>query len=245
MLQSQGWVKFYRQFYSGSISCKPRHYREVFIWLIAHANHKPARSSGRLIQRGQLVRSYKDICDALCWYVGARKERYKEHHIGSAMNWFRKEGMIKTTKTSRGLIITVCRYDYYQREDFPKVVTKALTKAPVKRQEASTINKNERIKEKDIPIIESDSEKIPFAEFWDAYDLKVGLKSKITRKWDKLSDLDRQQIMDFIPKYKEARPDKQFRRNPDAFMNNRIWEDEIVVYEKRIETKEDLSVFEF
>ena len=240
---SEGYVKFHRQFYTGPISRKPPHFREVFIWLIVNANHKPGRSSGRIIQRGQLVRSYKDISDALCWYVGARKERYKSSQIEIAMKWLRKEGMIETTKTTRGLVITVCEYDLYQGEIFSKAPAKAGTKAPGNRQEGPTINKNERIKEKDIPIIESNSEKISFAEFWAAYDIKVGLKSKITGKWDKLSDRDQQQIMDFIPKYKEARPDKQFRKSPEAFLNNRTWEDELINY--GTETKMDLSVLKF
>ncbi len=236
---NEGWVKFYRQFYTSEISHKPPHFREVFIWLIVNANHKPGRSSGRLIQRGQLVRSYNDIREALYWEVGSRKELYEDHQIKSAIRWLKKVRMITTTKTTRGSVITICEYDLYQSEDCSKTTSKTTGK----QQENTTINKKERIKEEDIPIIESDSKKIAFNEFWTAYDKKVGLKSKIEGKWDKLSDRDQQQIMDFIPKYEEARPDKQFRRNPEAFLNNRTWEDELIY--NATETNADLSVIKF
>lgn len=240
---NEGWVKFYRQFYTGEISKKPPHYREVFIWLIVNANHKAARSSGRLIQRGQLVRSYNDIRDALSWYVGARKDRYKSRQIENALKWLRKEGMIRTTKTTRGLVITICDYDSYQSEDFSKSVTKGVTKVIGKGEERLTINKNERNKEKDISIIESDSKKIAFNEFWDAYDKKVGCKTKIAKKWNELSLKVQNLIMDYLPRYKDANPEKKFRKNPESFLNNTTWEDEII--NNGTEPKKDLSVIKF
>ena len=40
---------------------------------------------------------------------------------------------------------------------------------------------------------------IPFNQFWDLYNKKVGNKNKCEKKWDKLSDEIRQKIIDTLP----------------------------------------------
>ena len=69
---------------------------------------------------------------------------------------------------------------------------------------------------------------IDFDYFWNDYDKKVGDKQKLKSKWNKLSDKDRNEIMNYLPLYIEAVPDKQFRKNPETFLNNKSWLDEIV-----------------
>jgi uncharacterized protein YdaU (DUF1376 family) len=69
---------------------------------------------------------------------------------------------------------------------------------------------------------------IDFDFFWNDYDKKVGDKQKLKNKWNKLSDKDRNDIMNYLPLYIEAVPDKQFRKNPETFLNNKSWLDEIV-----------------
>jgi uncharacterized protein YdaU (DUF1376 family) len=69
---------------------------------------------------------------------------------------------------------------------------------------------------------------IDFDFFWNDYDKKVGDKSRLKSKWNKLSDKDRNDIMNYLPLYIEAVPDKQFRKNPETFLNNKSWLDEIV-----------------
>lgn len=67
-----------------------------------------------------------------------------------------------------------------------------------------------------------------FEDFWNLYDKKVGDKSKLVKKWENLSDNDREQIMQHIPKYKLAQPDKQYRKNAETYFNNKGWKDEII-----------------
>ncbi len=77
--------------------------------------------------------------------------------------------------------------------------------------------------------IESDNEiDIVFDVFWNLYDKKVGEKTKIEKKWNKLTDTERKLAIEYIPKYKLAQPDKQYRKNPETFLNNKSWNDEIV-----------------
>ena len=92
--------------------------------------------------------------------------------------------------------------------------------------ETETININKTIN-KDVNI--------DFDFFWDFYDKKVGEKGKIKKKWDKLSDEERQKAFNFIESYKIAQPDKYYRKNPETFINNKSWNDEII--ERTISTK--------
>ena len=68
----------------------------------------------------------------------------------------------------------------------------------------------------------------PFEEFWNDYDKKVGEKEKLSRKWEKVSIRDRKAIKEYIPKYKAHQPDKKFRKNPETFLNNKGWNDELI-----------------
>lgn len=75
-----------------------------------------------------------------------------------------------------------------------------------------------------------------FNKFWNLYDKKVG-KEKCKKKFSKLSDKEIDDIMEYIPKYKKAQPNKKYRKNPETFLNNKSWNDEIIV-ENDIETED-------
>ena len=70
--------------------------------------------------------------------------------------------------------------------------------------------------------------KIPFDDFWEAYDKKVGDKVKIKKKWDALSVSAQESAMSHIPKYKHVQPDKKFRKNPETYINSKAWNDELI-----------------
>lgn len=69
---------------------------------------------------------------------------------------------------------------------------------------------------------------LDFELFWIKYDKKVGRKERLKPKWDKLSIDEKQAAMDYIPKYKIAQPDKQYRKNPETFLNQKSWNDELI-----------------
>jgi hypothetical protein len=66
-----------------------------------------------------------------------------------------------------------------------------------------------------------------FDEFWEMYGKKTG-KKNAQAKWSKLKDKDKQDAIDAIPKYLFLRPDPVYRRDPERFISNRVWEDEAV-----------------
>ena len=78
-----------------------------------------------------------------------------------------------------------------------------------------------------IEVAKKEDENLSFEVFWDLYDKKVG-KTKAQKLYDALSVEDRKAIMAHIPLYKKSRPDKQYRKNPETFLRNRAWEDEII-----------------
>ena len=86
-------------------------------------------------------------------------------------------------------------------------------------------SKVKEIKEKEIKVKEIN---IDFDFFWDYYDKRVGNKNIIKKKWDALNDEEREKAFKFIESYKIVQPDKQFRKNPETFLNNKSWNDEII-----------------
>lgn len=68
---------------------------------------------------------------------------------------------------------------------------------------------------------------LTFDQFWELYDKKVE-KKKSELKYSKVKEKDRVLIKEHIPKYKAAQPDKNFRKNPETYLNNESWNDEII-----------------
>ena len=64
-----------------------------------------------------------------------------------------------------------------------------------------------------------------FEIFWDIYDKKVDSK-KCREKWFRLSQDDIMNIDKTLHIYKEAHPDRQFRKNPETYLNNQCWLDD-------------------
>ncbi len=67
-----------------------------------------------------------------------------------------------------------------------------------------------------------------FDAFWELYDKKVGKKESLIKKWLKLSDMERELAMSYIPKYIQSQPDKKYRKNPETFLNQKAWNDELI-----------------
>ncbi len=77
------------------------------------------------------------------------------------------------------------------------------------------------------PPTDEQWEDISFDTFWAAYDKKVA-RAKAEKLWQKLSKRDRRAALDYCEPYKLAQPDKQYRKNPDTFLRNKSWQDELV-----------------
>lgn len=96
-------------------------------------------------------------------------------------------------------------------------------------------------KDKEKEMIESEKIAYPsFEDFWNLYDKKVD-REACERKWLKIPQRDREIMMNHIPGYKREQPDKQYRKNPETYLNNRSWQNEIIKTEPHGRPKETIG----
>ena len=119
------------------------------------------------LKRGQWLTSRQTILDALSWYVGYRKETYSVGKYEAAMKMLKKHGMITVTKTVRGIIITVCNYEYYQD---PKNYEYRSEAGDDDRNKTEPYNKNGKKKNKEEELLSGSGEAGPDKD----YSLKGG-----------------------------------------------------------------------
>ena len=72
-----------------------------------------------------------------------------------------------------------------------------------------------------------DKEEVPFEKFWNLYDKKED-RIKCEGKWNRLTNKERENCITNLPAYIVSTPDKQFRKNPATYLNNKSWENEII-----------------
>jgi hypothetical protein len=103
------------------------------------------------------------------------------------------------------------------------------------REYNDTLKDKDKDKDKDIVKNKEDKKELEktinilFDSFWDLYDKKVGDKQKLIKKWEALTAKDRELAMTHIPRYKIAQPDKKYRKDPQTYLNNKSWNDEIIL----------------
>lgn len=101
-------------------------------------------------------------------------------------------------------------------------------KSPKKESTSEAYAKHMETETENRTITINENINIDFEWFWNEYDKKVGNKTKLKKAWNKLSDEERQNAMNYLELYKQSQPDKQFRKNPETFINNKSWNDEII-----------------
>lgn len=84
--------------------------RELWTYLLRKVNYV---DNGKF-KRGQGFFSLEEIQSDLAWWVGYRRETYSKPDLTKALRRLREGNMIETTKEVRGVVVTVCKYDYYQ-----------------------------------------------------------------------------------------------------------------------------------
>jgi hypothetical protein len=91
--------------------------------------------------------------------------------------------------------------------------------------------------------IESEIEnEICFDDFWNTYGKKVD-KKKVQAKWKRLTDKERSDIIEHVPKYVKATPDVNYRKNPLTYLNSETWNDEFLPTQKEAGSEWKLNPF--
>lgn len=108
-------------------------------------------------------------------------------------------------------------------------------------------SKEEQSKKEDSKILcDTDIEIWPtFQDFWNGYNKKAGSKEKCKKKFDSLSQEIKEQIMNHIFEYVKATPDKTFRANPETYLNQKRWENEIIKNGRSEKTSDSKARNEF
>jgi len=75
---------------------------------------------------------------------------------------------------------------------------------------------------------------VEFEMWWNLYDKKVGDKKKLMAKWRKIPKREIGEIFKHTKDYVRATPDKKFRKNPQTYLNNESWNDEIIESDGKI-----------
>ena len=95
------------------------------------------------------------------------------------------------------------------------------------------LSKEEKEKEKEEKNNNKNNINIQFSEFWNLYDKKVGDKKRCEKKWDSLTNEERQKIKDTLPMFLGLIKDKQFQPHPETYLNQNRWNDEVVANTKK------------
>ena len=82
-----------------------------------------------------------------------------------------------------------------------------------------------------------------FERFWMLYDKKVG-KPVCIKKWNKISNEDKELIFKNLPAYIKSTPDKKYRKDPATWLNQECWNDELIDRSKAIGTSRDDNVID-
>lgn len=144
------------------------------------------------------------------------------------------ENIIQFDNGDKWFIPDFVEFQYGELKETNRVhesVIKKLNKYGLYKPLASPLQRA-KDKEEDIDIDKDKDEDIDnseFDKFWDLYDYKKGKKEDVCKAFNKLPEEDKALIMVYIPKYIASTPDKQYRKYPSSFLNQKGWLDEISV----------------
>ena len=213
----EGWVKLHRKLLESPVFQNEK-LLKVFIWCLlkaSHAEHAELVGLQKVsIHPGQFVYGRHKAAEEL---------KIKESTLYKYMMWLKDEEILNIQSNNKFSVVTVANWDLYQTDE-PKSNSKSSSKVTTKEQQKNT-NKNDKNEKNNNTVLS-------FSEFWDLYDKKRGDKTKLEKKYDKISEEDRKKIKAHVKAYKLAQPDKQFRKDPATYLNNRGWEDEIIYSHK-------------
>jgi hypothetical protein len=209
-----GYVKLYRTIKDDGWYKRPGYFH-LFCHILMNATHSGYETwfNGRVVKLkpGQLVTGRDKL---------EEQTGIDSSSIQRILSFFTKHRLIEQQTTNSSRLITITNWTQFQRPE--QQLNDNRTSAEQQSNTIQECTKNE--KKYLLPELN-----ISFSQFWTAYDKKVGCKEKLQKKWAGLSDCERQEIIEYLPKYKRVTPDKKFRKDPNTFLNNRSWEDEIVV----------------
>lgn len=181
-----GYILKARKALESDLMDKPPLWSKLWDWMLLRAEW---RSDGKL-PRGSFLTTIDEMREAMSWLVGYRRVTPTKDEIRSAYEGFAKATMATTTKTTRGMIVSIVNYDTYQRPENYEAHSEAHnekdTKPTVTPHDSKEVKEQEEQEEKGTPPtprkrgMSGYSES--FEQFWAVYPMQKG-KAAAFRSW--------------------------------------------------------------
>ena len=144
---------------------KPATWFKIWVYIIGKTNHKDKTGFKRGEHFFNFTQELRDIGSDITYDM-----------VRHSMTYFKKSGMISTTKSTRGIVIKVLKYEDYQTLDNYSSTTPSTTEAQQKHNRSTTIHKNDK-NEKNIADKKS-ATKTPPEEKFNQKEYIDGMKKK-------------------------------------------------------------------
>lgn len=203
--------------------------REAWVWMISEAAWRPRTRNvaGKIValERGQVAASLRFMAEKWGWEKDA---------VARFLTRLKKHDMIET-ETATGInVITICKYDEYQRVSLPTATDTKTETATHARQQCDKTEDIESIEDREKKetrvraLVVDDGWPIDFREqFWSRYPNKVGKPKALA----KLEGARRRavpfiDIMTGLDRYIASKPPDRAWLNPETFINQERWADQ-------------------
>lgn len=122
----QGWFKLHREMFDSDIWHDANTFR-LFVLLIAKASHQDGvKIKGRVLKRGQYIRSYRKLADDLSYKEGRGFKTLSLSTIKKCVSKLVDDERVNVEETELGTLFTIVNYALYQdSEDIKKESTNA------------------------------------------------------------------------------------------------------------------------
>ena len=234
----EGWFKIHRIIFENGLWSNPSDLR-LFLWLLGHAVHKEegVRIGNIKIKRGQYLRSYRKLQEDLQYVENNQVKTPSLSALKRSIDRLIDSERVKMLGTELGTLFTINNYEKYQLIGGKNELFDAVSygEKPDLRTGLGTSSEHQRNNnknDKNDKVIN-----VLFEKFWNLYDKKVS-KEKSFRIWNKLTIKEKEKIFEALPEYIRSTPDKQYRKNPDTYLRNKCWNDEIYVNRSNLMSQE-------
>jgi hypothetical protein len=138
----------------------------------------------------------------------AKRWKWSRGKVERFILMLENDNQVVRQKTNVTTLISIVNYKEYQCDGKPndKPNSKPNSKPNENKQEGKELKE------------------VLFNDFWKIYDKQVERK-KCLEKFEKLKDEEIKLIFENLPNYITNTPDKQFRKNPSTWINNKCWND--------------------
>lgn len=116
----QGWFKLHRELFDSDIWHDANTFR-LFVFLIAKASHQDGvKIKGRILKRGQYIRSYRKLADDLSYKEGRGFKTLSLSTIKKCVSKLVEDERVNVEETELGTLFTIVNYARYQDSEDAK-----------------------------------------------------------------------------------------------------------------------------